>query len=132
MLAMWLLLLLLAFQNPRPEPRGIPLDGVYRLNGKITVDRGEVPLVEVRLKNDTGAIVQAVQSYSNGTFHLQDVALGRYTVEVADSRFNLVTMFLWLREPAETSNEIIIKLVRNDKGGKSAGDSAEMDFSRLD
>ncbi len=134
MLAMWILALLFALQNPNqvPAPPGIPLSGVYRLTGRIAVDKGELPLVEVRLKNDYGSIVQAVQSFSNGTFRFDNVTLGQYNVEVADSRFNLVTIFLWLRDPEDTANEIVVKLVRNEAGSKPPADSGELDFSRLE
>jgi tetratricopeptide (TPR) repeat protein len=128
---MWLIALLIALQNPNQvaPPAGFPLSGAYRLNGRIVVDKGELPLVEVRLKNDTGNVVQSVQAFANGTFRL-DAGLGRYTVEVADARFNIATVFLWLREPADAAKEIVIRLVRNDAG--KPGESGEFDFHALE
>jgi tetratricopeptide (TPR) repeat protein len=128
---MWLIALLFALQNPSQvaPPAGFPLSGAYRLNGRIVVDKGELPLVEVRLKSDTGAVLQAVQTFGNGTFRL-DTGLGRYTVEVADARFNIATLFLWLREPEDASKEIVVHLVRNESG--KAAETAELDFHALE
>src|ERR1043166_409854 len=105
MARMWILALFLFVQGNRtiPQPclsgdlescKGAAnaATGSYRLNGKITVDKGETPLVDVKLKNDQGVVLQTVLSFANGTFHFDGVSLGRYTVEIVDSRYNLATV----------------------------------------
>jgi hypothetical protein len=133
---MWILAFFLLVQNPNQvaPPPGIPLSGAYRLNGKIVVDQGEIPLVDVRLKDDRANVLQTVQSFANGTFHLDGVTLGRYSVEVADSRYKLATVQLWLREAEDTSGVIVIRLARNDSGKASSGtpDADGIDMAALE
>ncbi len=100
-------------------------DGVYRINGKITVDKGAIPLVDVKLYNDMHNQVQSVQSFANGTFHFDAVPLGRYSIEVVDSRFNLETIQLWLRNPEDTGKVVGIALKSND-GSKPTGDASDI------
>lgn len=124
---MWIIALILLLQNPNqvPPPPGFPLSGLYRLNGKIVV-AGEVPLVDLRLITDNGTVVRSVQTFSNGNFFFNDVPLGRYAVEVIDSRFNIATVQLWLREPEDTAREVVVRLVRNSSA-KPSPESAELD-----
>jgi tetratricopeptide (TPR) repeat protein len=125
---MWIIALLLFLQNANqvPPPQNLPLGGTYRLNGRIVVDKGELPLVDLKLITDNGVVVRTVQSFSNGTFFFNDVVLGRYSVEVVDARFNIATVFLWLREPEDTAKEIVVRLVRGNSS-KPAPESAELD-----
>src|SRR5262245_50318824 len=107
---MWIIALVLLLQNPNqvPPPSRLPLGGTYRINGRIAIDKAEMPLVDVRLITDNGTVLKSVQSFSNGTFFFNDVALGRYSVEVTDSRFNIATVQLWLREPEDTAGEVVV------------------------
>jgi tetratricopeptide (TPR) repeat protein len=124
---MWVVAFLLLLQN-------MPLSGTYRLNGRIAVDKGEIPLVELKLITDNGTVLRTVQSFANGKFFFNDVGLGRYSVEVVDARFNIATVFLWLRGPEDTANEIVVRLARN-KSAKAAPEATELDkinFSELE
>jgi len=124
---MWILALLLLVQNPNQvPPPANPLAGTFRINGRILVDRGEIPLVEVRLLNNNGTLAKTALSFANGTFHFNEVSLGRYTVEVIDSRYNLATVQLWYRDPAETSGVVTVRLVSNGKADTSL-EMAELD-----
>jgi len=125
---MWIVALLLFLQNANqvPPPQSLPLGGTYRLNGRIVVDKGEIPLVDLKLITDNGTVLRTVQSFANGKFFFNDIGLGRYSVEVVDARFNIATVFLWLREPEDTAKEIVVRLVRGNPS-KPVPESAELD-----
>jgi tetratricopeptide (TPR) repeat protein len=126
---MWILGLLLLFQNPNQvaPPSGNPLGGVYRINGRIVVDRGEIPIVDVRLVNNNTIVAQTVQSFANGTFFFNNVALGRYTIEISDSRYSIATVQVWYRDAEETAQVVTMRLTRNDSGSKPTSETAELD-----
>ena len=95
------------------------VDGNYRLNGKIVVEKGEVPLVDVRLKDDRGTVLRTMQNFANGTFYFDGLGLGRYSIEVADSRFLMATVPIWWRDPADSAAVITIRLTANTGNAKS-------------
>jgi hypothetical protein len=120
---MWLLALILLVPTPQLQAPCLVAPDLsncksavassFRLNGRIVLDKGELPLVDVRLKDDRGSVLRTVQSFANGTFFFDSVGLGRYSVEVADARFEMVTVPLWLRDPEDSSGLIIIRLKPN-------------------
>src|SRR5215470_10914466 len=130
MVPMWLLALILMLQVPQLQsPCLVAADlsncksavaSSFRLNGRIVVDKGELPLVDVRLKDDRGSVLRTVQSFANGSFFFDGVGLGRYSVEVADARFEMATVPLWLRDPEDSSGMIVIRLKPNT-GTKQPG-----------
>jgi len=129
MIGMWILALLFLFQNTNqvPAPAGNPLGGLYRINGRIVVDRGEMPIVDVRLINNNTTVAQTVQSFANGTFFFNNVPLGRYSIEIADSRYSIATVQVWYRDAEETSQVVTMRLTRNDTVAKPSSESAELD-----
>jgi Tfp pilus assembly protein PilF len=104
------------------------VDGSFRLNGKIVVDKGEVPLVDVRLKDDRGQVLRTAQNFANGTFYFDGLALGRYSIEVIDSRFLMATVPIWWRDPADSSAVITIRLKPNT-GDNKANTSPDLSTS---
>src|SRR5215470_8977527 len=133
MVPMWLLALILMLQVPQLQsPCLVAADlsncksavaSSFRLNGRIVVDKGELPLVDVRLKDDRGSVLRTVQSFANGSFFFDGVGLGRYSVEVADARFEMATVPLWLREPEDSGGVIIIRLKPNTTAKAAPGNS---------
>jgi tetratricopeptide (TPR) repeat protein len=85
--------------------------GKFRLNGKLSLaGTSELPRLDVKLLNDQGTVLATTLSFANGTFRFDDVSLARYTIEITDARFNIVTYPVWLREPEQTENVIAITL----------------------
>ncbi len=104
---------------------------VFPITGKVVVGLDEpVPSIIVSLKPVLDVVSpiapQSVQSFANGTFRFNNVQLGTYTVEVVDSRFNLFTTTLWLREPADTSKELFIRLTRFGESGARPSPDIEL------
>jgi len=123
---MLILALLLMFQNPNQVALPVtPMLG-GTINGRVVVDKGETPLVDVRLKNDTGTIIHTVQSFANGTFRITGVGMGRFSLEVADARYLMSTVPLWIREPEDLAGIFTMRLVRNDSA-KDAANESEVD-----
>src|SRR5262245_9752590 len=137
MVPMWLLALILMLPIPQLQsPCLVAADlsncksavaSSFRLNGRIVVDKGELPLVDVRLKDDRGSVLHTVQSFANGTFFFDGVGLGRYSVEVADARFEMATVPLWLREPEDSGGVIVIKLKPNRNAKQPGPGSSDLD-----
>jgi len=104
---------------------------VFPITGRLVVGLDEpVGAVIVTLKPVLDAVssipAQSVQSFANGTFRFNNVQLGNYTVEVVDSRFNLFQMTLWLREPADTSKDLFIRLTRFGESGAPPSPDVEL------
>src|SRR4029079_15952258 len=103
------------------------LGGLYRINGRIAVDRGEMPIVDVRLINNNTTVAQTIQSFANGTFFFNNVPLGRYSIEIADSRYSIATVQVWYRDAEETSQVVTMRLPRSASAAKPSSESAELD-----
>src|SRR5690242_11112801 len=124
--AMLALTIFLLLQGPPALRTGTAADyavpQVFPITGKVVVGLDEpVPAITVILKPVIDAAspitTQSVQTFGNGTFRFNNVQLGTYNVEVVDSRFNLFQMTLWLREPADTSKEVFVRLTRLGESG---------------
>lgn len=130
MAGMWTILLFFALQTAGQVGAlptvPLPTGGLFQIKGRIVVDKGDLPIVDLTMKTDNGELIKKAQTFANGTFRINDVALGRYTIEIIDARYQIMTLPLWLREPEDTDKEFVLRLVLNT-AARAAPESAELD-----
>jgi Tfp pilus assembly protein PilF len=98
----------------------------FRLQGVVTAN-GQPVRVDIVLKDSLSATIGTAQSFANGTFAFDNVRLGRYSITVSDSRFNLFDEPLLLREMSDPGKKIIINLVPRSSDAPAETESVNWD-----
>src|SRR5262245_24323054 len=104
----------------------------FIIKGKVVVGLDEPVMTVVTLTEDQSGQTQSVPTFSNGTFRFNNVIFGTYRLTVVDPKFDIYDRPLLLREPADTSAEIMVRLTRHGESSSATPPDLDMSLYTVD